>query len=110
MNVGAENVTAETADVVEPTQPDGGRDVGLRELFGEQNMHIPGMPDEDLVRLHWNYGGGRGTVGYRHIPSGIMVTRECLPDVPVRLFYQEALTELERILREKHLIREPRQD
>src|SRR5262249_36911054 len=94
-----------------------GPDVGLAEflvtrrgrrgwawLFGRKSMTIPGVPDEDLLRLHWNYGGGRGAVGYRHIPSGITVARDCLPDVPTRQFYEEALAELERQLRERGLL------
>jgi hypothetical protein len=72
-------------------------------------MLIPGVPEEDLERLHWNYGGGRGAVGYRHIPSGITVARECSPDVPNSFFDREALTELVRVLLEHNLIREPRQ-
>jgi hypothetical protein len=67
-------------------------------------MLIPGVPDEDLERLHWNHGGGRGAAGYRHVPSGITVARECLPDVPTRLFYEEALAELEQELRERGLL------
>ena len=61
-------------------------------------MLIPGIPDEDLERLHWNCDGGRGAAGYRHVPSGITVARECLPDVPTGQFYEAALAELKREL------------
>lgn len=71
---------------------------------GSNSMLIPGVPDEDLERLHWNDGGGRGAAGYRHVPSGITVARECLPDIPTRHFYEEALAELERMLRERGLV------
>jgi hypothetical protein len=64
-------------------------------------MLIPGIPDEELEELHWNYGGGRGAAGYRHVPSGITVTRECLPDAPTRHAYEAALAELEHALREQ---------
>jgi hypothetical protein len=67
-------------------------------------MLIPGIPDEDLERLHWNYGGGRGAAGYRHIPSGITVARECPPGVPTRHVYEAALAELQRKLREQGLL------
>jgi hypothetical protein len=64
-------------------------------------MLIPGIPDADLMRLHWNYGGGRAAVGYRHVPSGILAARECQPDFPARHSYAAALAELERVLRER---------
>jgi hypothetical protein len=67
-------------------------------------MLIPGISDEDLERLHWNCGGGRGAAGYRHIPSGIIVARECLPDVPTRHVYEAALAELKRELRKQGLL------
>jgi hypothetical protein len=67
-------------------------------------MLIPGIPDQDLERIHWRYGGGRGAAGYRHLPSGITVTRECPPTVSVRRVYTELLAELERVLREQGLI------
>jgi hypothetical protein len=66
-------------------------------------MLIAGIPDADLERIHWRYGGGRGAVGYRHVPSGITAVRECL-DLPVRHYCAEALTELERKLREQGLL------
>jgi hypothetical protein len=55
---------------------------------------------EALRGLHWN-SGGRGAIGYRHVPSDITVICECLPDVPVRHFYEEALAEFPRQLRER---------
>ena len=67
-------------------------------------MLTPGTPDEDLVRVHWNRGGGSATAGYRHVPSGITVARECLSGIPVRIFYQEALEELELVLRERQIV------
>jgi hypothetical protein len=45
-------------------------------------MLIPGIPDSHLERLHWNYGGGRGAHGLRHLPSGITVSRESVPGIP----------------------------
>jgi hypothetical protein len=41
-------------------------------------MVIPGVSDTDLEHLHWNYGGSKGALGLRHVPSGITVSRHCL--------------------------------
>jgi hypothetical protein len=71
---------------------------------GTRPYAIPGVPDEDLERIHFNYGGGRGAGGFRHLPSGITVIRECPPTVPARRKYDEATAELERLLREQGLI------
>jgi hypothetical protein len=67
-------------------------------------MRIPGVADEDLVRLHWRGGGGRGSLGYRHLPSGISVYRECAPGVPVRAIDTELLIELQEALRSQGLL------
>ena len=61
-------------------------------------MLIPGIPDDELERLHWNSGRGRGAAGYRHLPSGITVARELIPDVPVLEQDQELLAELKEKL------------
>jgi hypothetical protein len=74
-------------------------------------MLIPGVPDNELERLHWNYGGGRGAIGLRHKPSGITVCRECLPDVPVSQLAEQLKAELEDKLRNewaKHPAVEPK--
>jgi hypothetical protein len=34
-------------------------------------MPIPGIPDDQLRRTHWNYGCGKGALAYTHIPSGL---------------------------------------
>lgn len=62
-------------------------------------MLIPGIPDEHLARLHWNNGSGRGILGYRHLPSGIFVTRPCPEGMPVMLINAELLVELEERLK-----------
>jgi hypothetical protein len=67
-------------------------------------MLIPGIPVADLERIHWRHGGGRGTVGFRHKPSGITVERECPSDVPVRCCDEAALAQLVRELRERGLL------
>jgi hypothetical protein len=67
-------------------------------------MRIPGVDDEDLERLHWRHGGGRGALGYRHLPSGISVYRECPPGVPVRAIDTELLVELQEALRSRGLL------
>ena len=46
-------------------------------------MAIAGVRDEDLVRFHSRSGGGRGELGYRHLPTGIVVCRPTCPDTPV---------------------------
>jgi hypothetical protein len=62
-------------------------------------MRIPGVADTDLVQMHWNYGGGRGAIAHRHVPSGITVRRECPPDVSVHQLDSELLVELTDKLR-----------
>jgi hypothetical protein len=63
-------------------------------------MLIDGVDDEQLERLHWNLGGGRGILGIRHVPSGISVSRECPPKVPVRQFMEELVGELREQLKQ----------
>ena len=63
-------------------------------------MLIPGVPDEHLEWFHGNYGRGKGAVGYRHLPSGIVVSRKCPPDVPVLQIGEELLAELKEKLRQ----------
>jgi hypothetical protein len=67
-------------------------------------MLILGIPDEDLERLHWNYGGGRGAAGYHHVPTGITVAREGLREVSTLHIYEAALAELKRELRKRGLL------
>jgi hypothetical protein len=62
-------------------------------------MLIPGVPDEHLARQHWREGGGRGALGYRHLPSGISISRQCPPGVPVAVVDAELLAELAERLR-----------
>jgi hypothetical protein len=64
-------------------------------------MMIIGVPDEQLARTHWRHGGGRGALGYRHIPSGISVYRECPAGVPVQAIDAELLIELQEALRSR---------
>jgi hypothetical protein len=40
------------------------------------------IPKHQMERVHYNYGGGRGSYLLRHLPSGVSVHRECLPDIP----------------------------
>jgi hypothetical protein len=67
-------------------------------------MLIPGVRDEHLERLPWNYGGGEGALGYRHLPSGIIVFRRCPPDFPLSRIDQELLTEPREKLRERGVL------
>jgi hypothetical protein len=67
-------------------------------------MSIPGIPDEHLERFHENYGRGRGALGYRHLPSGIVVYRICPPDIPHLQIDQELVAELKEKLRERGLL------
>jgi hypothetical protein len=67
-------------------------------------MRIPGVPDEHLERNHWNLGGGRGALGYRHQPSGTSVYRECPAQVPVQVVDAELLFELQEELRTRGLL------
>jgi len=66
---------------------------------------VPGIPNEEVHLMHWNYGGGRGATGYRHVPSGITVGRECPPNVPIRQVDKEALAEFIQVLRERGISR-----
>jgi hypothetical protein len=54
---------------------------------------LPGIPNTDLVRVHYHCRGGGGG-GYRHLPSGISVLRQFAPDIPARQHYEAALAEL----------------
>jgi hypothetical protein len=66
---------------------------------------MPGIPDDELVRLHWNHGRGEGSsVGLRHRPSGITVTRECAPNAHVHEIAQELIVELSDKLRTAGLV------
>lgn len=67
-------------------------------------MSIPGIPDEDLARHHWRGGGGRGTIGYTHRPSGISVSRECSAGVSVHAIDLELLIELGEELRSRGIL------
>jgi len=67
-------------------------------------MRIPGVPDEHLEWFHENYGHGKGTVGYRHLPSGITVSRTCLPDIALSRLDRELVAELHEKLRERGLL------
>jgi hypothetical protein len=67
-------------------------------------MGVPGVADEDLERLHWNRGDGRGTIEYRHRPSGIVVSRECPRGVPVRVIDEELRVELQEALQSRGLL------
>lgn len=59
---------------------------------------IPGIPENELEQLHWNFGGGRGALGLRHIPSGISVERECPPNVTLFQVLHELTLELQEKL------------
>lgn len=67
-------------------------------------MLIAGIPDEHIERLHWNLGGGRGALGYRHRPSGIEVSRECRPGVAVLEIDQEVLADFKKTLKSAGII------
>ena len=67
-------------------------------------MSIPGIDDKDLQRQHWRFDGGHSSLGYRHLPSGVSVYRECRPGVPVRVIDAELLAELEEQLRLQGLL------
>jgi hypothetical protein len=58
-------------------------------------MLIPDVPDSHLEWIHWNYGGGRGAHGLRHLPSGITVGCESVPNVPVGQTMQEVAAVLQ---------------
>lgn len=65
---------------------------------------MEGILDEHLARYHWNYGNGRGALGYRHLPSGVSVYRDCAPAVPVRGIDAELLIELQEELRSRGIL------
>ena len=68
-------------------------------------MRIPGVQDNELCRLHRNYGKGRGALGLRHEPSGLTVFRECTPGVPVLQIMRELESELRTKLQNAGLVR-----
>jgi hypothetical protein len=62
-------------------------------------MVIPGIPDDQLERLHWYLGPGKGNeYAYRHIPSGIMVGGTCPPQMKILQFDQQLIAELKEKL------------
>lgn len=67
-------------------------------------MIMPGIPDEHLARHHWRGGGGRGSIGYTHRPSGISVSRECSAGVSVHAIDAELLIELREALRSRGIL------
>jgi len=63
-------------------------------------MVIPGVPDDQLERLHLYLGPGKGsTYAYKHLPSGITVCAAKPPQVKVHLFHQQLIAELTAKLR-----------
>jgi hypothetical protein len=71
----------------------------------EATVLIPGVPDHKLEQLHWNHGGGEGTLGDRHVPSGITVSKETPSDRPVWVAYQELAAELKERLAAAGVVR-----
>lgn len=71
----------------------------LQDEPGASTTSNPDVPDEHLARHHWNDGGGRGSLGYTHLPSGIKVWRQCPPGVPVHIVDAELRAELAERLR-----------
>jgi hypothetical protein len=69
-----------------------------------ESMSIPGVPDEHLARTHWRHGGGRGALGYVHLPTGISVYRECSPGASVHAVDAELLIELREALRSRGIL------
>jgi hypothetical protein len=67
-------------------------------------MLINGIPDSDLALIHWRGRGGKGELGIRHTPSGITVTRECPPDMPVLKVREALLDDLEVQLRREGIL------
>jgi hypothetical protein len=58
-------------------------------------MRIAGVPDEHLEQIHLWYGPGKGgELGYKHLPSGIMVRRMCPPTGSLLKFRNQLLAEL----------------
>jgi hypothetical protein len=67
-------------------------------------MRSTRIPLDELRALHSRLGDGEGTIGFEHIPTGIVVTRRCEPNVPVQRHCDDALRELERQLDERGLL------
>ncbi len=64
-------------------------------------MRIPGVPDDQLAWIHWNYGNGRDAMACRHEPSGTVVPREYPPNLPIQDIAQALIAELREKLTEK---------
>jgi hypothetical protein len=93
-----------TRDKVSLTEPESGGVMFdwavVTPMISSKAMLIPGIPDEHLVRVHGNYGRGKGgELAYKHLPSGIMVSRVYSPDVSSWQLGEELLAELKEKLK-----------
>lgn len=56
------------------------------------------IDDDQLKWEHWNVGGAMGSVRVTHLPTGVSVSRDCEPTVPVLQIHALLLRELELAL------------
>jgi hypothetical protein len=55
---------------------------------------IHGIPNDDIERIHWWLGPGKGSeCGYKHLPSGIMVRGARPPDMSAHQFDRRLFAE-----------------
>jgi hypothetical protein len=70
-------------------------------------MLEPGIPDDQIERIHWWLGPGNGSeYAYRHLPSGITVGGSCPPQMTVLQFDQQLFAELVEKLKTAGIIKE----
>jgi hypothetical protein len=68
-------------------------------------MILPEIPDDDLERLHWYLGPGKGSeYAYKHVPSGIMVGGTKPTDMKIHEFDQLLIAGLRAKLKAAGLI------
>ncbi len=67
---------------------------------------IHGIPEDDLARIHWYLGPGKGSeYAYKHIPSGIMVGGRKPSDMKTHEFVEQLFAELVEKLKAAGIIR-----
>ncbi len=66
-----------------------------------------GLLDEDVERIHWYLGLGKGSeYAYKHLPSGIMVGGTCPPNMTVLEFDQQLFAEFVEKLKTAGIVKE----
>jgi hypothetical protein len=70
-------------------------------------MVIPGIPDDQLERIHYYLGPGNGSgYAYKHIPSGILAGGTKPPQMNIHQFDLRLIADLTEKLKAAEIISE----